>query len=368
MAKSSGAPIDALLAAAADGPENPSAVSSLLARGGEAFDALAASLRAELPIARLERFERILKDLLAARMSSPLSGDETRQLARFQRSVGFLLKYKPYAIKAASPLGYSVFLQRPGEGFSFQRHIVHKTEIFYVLDVQPGGYVFICEHDDWARLYQRPAFEAWLNGQGGPYEAFRYAPQPGDVIVIDRLNVVHTVVGCTLAEFATVSTDMVDRLHDQNEGRSIPAEFTRGYAESRLRAIRWPHTSRYVHIAASGVTQSPIVPEQIAGGTRTTFGQGAVMAAASCFAPGTAGEIAMDPKRAVALHVVEGVGTLVLGDAEEVRRQPPPAIDVSAGDLLLVPPGAYFGLVSDRAHALTVAEHRIEAATAFVRG
>ncbi len=61
-------------------------------------------------------------------------------------------------------------------------------------------------------------------------------PRPGDVIVIDKLSVVHSVVGCVLAEFATVSTDMVDRLHDQNEGAPIPAEFTRAFSEERIRA------------------------------------------------------------------------------------------------------------------------------------
>jgi len=330
------------------------------------FAALSDNLRADLPIARLEQYERVLKDLLAARMTSGLSGEEMRQVARFQQSVGFLLKYKSYAIKASSPLGYSVFLQRPGEGFSFQRHVVHKTEIFYVLDVQPGGYVFICEHDDWARLYQRATFEAWLNGGAGPYEPFRYAPARGDVIVIDKLNVVHTVVGCTLAEFATVSTDMVDRLHDQNEGRSIAPEFTRAYAEQRLRAIRWPGASRYVRIAADGVTHTPIESERIVGGWRTTFGEDRMIASAASFEPGAASAVTVDPIRAASVHVVEGKGRVLLGDAEERQRGALPAIEVSGGDLLLIPPGAHYGFVNDGPDVLKVAEHRIEAATAFI--
>ena len=65
-------------------------------------------------------------------------------------------------------------------------------------------------------------------------------PKPGDVIVIDRLNVVHAVLGCVLAEFATVSTDMVDRLHDQNAGRPTPAEFTRAFSEAGIANITWP--------------------------------------------------------------------------------------------------------------------------------
>jgi len=39
------------------------------------------------------------------------------------------------------------------------------------------------------------------------------------VFIISELGVVHTVMGCVLEEYATVSTDMVERLHDQNIGR-----------------------------------------------------------------------------------------------------------------------------------------------------
>ena len=136
----------------------------------------------------------------------------------------------------------------------------------------------------------------WFVVDGAIVEELDRGPYRGSLLVSETTGrgVVHTVVGCTLAEFATVSTDMVDRLHDQNEGRSIPTEFTRAYAESRLRAIRWPAASRYVHIAANGVTQSPIGPEPITGGMRTTFGRGAVMAAACSFARGMASEIATD--------------------------------------------------------------------------
>ena len=100
-----------------------------------------------------------------------------------------------------------------------------RRKIFYILDVLPGGYVFICDVDEWRRidrlrrlpgLVERRARCAVRSGSGLPRN-------PGDVIAIDRLNVVHTVIGCVLAEFATVSTDMVDRLHDQNEGRPIPS-------------------------------------------------------------------------------------------------------------------------------------------------
>jgi hypothetical protein len=77
------------------------------------------ALRADSPIAVLEQSERQLKQILSRELAGPLDGPRIRALASFQRDLGFLLKYKSYAVKAASPLGYSVFLQRPGEGFSF---------------------------------------------------------------------------------------------------------------------------------------------------------------------------------------------------------------------------------------------------------
>src|SRR3954463_13179356 len=116
------------------------------------------ALRAESPIAVLEQSESRLKEVLAVELAGQLDGPRIRALASFQRDLGFLLKYKSYAVKAASPLGYSVFLQRPGEGFSFQQHLTHKTEIFYVLDVLPGGYIFLCDFEDWQRVYDRAGF------------------------------------------------------------------------------------------------------------------------------------------------------------------------------------------------------------------
>src|SRR5262245_44996181 len=193
--------IDDLLDAAVEGRGRTNVVPELAARADEALPALAARLRADATIDVLERHETILKGVLQRRLESPLDGAAVRALAAFQRDLGFLLKYKSYAIKASSPLGYSVFLQNPGEGFSFQRHITHKTEIFYILDVLPDAFVYICEFDEWQRMYVRDAFVAWLDGEPNAlFERFRYRPQPGDIIVMDRLNVVHTVVGCVLAE------------------------------------------------------------------------------------------------------------------------------------------------------------------------
>jgi hypothetical protein len=139
-------------------------ITAVTAEAAAPWASLANQLRADLPIALLEQVERQLKEVLARELTAPPDGARIRALASFQKDLGFLLKYKSYAVKAASPLGYSVFLQRPGEGFSFQQHVTHKTEIFYILDVQPGGYVFLCDFDAWREMYQRETFLAWLKG------------------------------------------------------------------------------------------------------------------------------------------------------------------------------------------------------------
>jgi len=329
---------------------------------------LARQLRADSPIAVLEQFERQLKAMLAQELTATMDGARIRALASFQRDLGFLLKYKSYAVKAASPLGYSVFLQRPGKGFSFQQHVTHKTEIFYILDVLPGGYVFLCDFDVWREVYRRETFLAWLNGGADSrYERFRFAPQSGDVVVIDKLNVVHSVVGCMLAEFATVSTDMVDRLYDQNEGMPIPAEFSRAFAEEQIGRLGWPGESSRVTFGASGWSRASLPAQTVTGGRRTSFGGGdKFVASSSRLDSGASSDITSEPGRATSIHIASGSGQLILGTADEVRRATPPALAAHAGDLFLVAPGAHYRFVNDGARPLVVAEHSIEPAVAFV--
>jgi mannose-6-phosphate isomerase-like protein (cupin superfamily) len=332
------------------------------------WGSLARQLRADSPIAVLEQFERQLKELLTRELIAPPDGARIRALASFQRDLGFLLKYKSYAVKAASPLGYAVFLQRPGEGFSFQQHVTHKTEIFYILDVPPGGYVFLCDFESWREVYRCETFLAWLSGAADSrYERFRFVPQPGDVVVIDKLNVVHSVVGCTLAEFATVSTDMVDRLHDQNEGLPIPAEFTRAFAEERISRLAWPVESSLVRFGASGWSRVSLPARAVTGGLRTSFGGGdRFVASSSTLEPGASSDITSEPARATSIHIASGSGQLILGTADEVRRTSPPALAAHAGDLFLVAPGAHYHFVNDGPRPFVVAEHSIEPAVAFV--
>ncbi len=326
------------------------------------------ALRADAPIGVLEQHERQLKQILGRELAGRLDGSRIRSLASFQQQLGFLLKYKSYAVKAASPLGYSVFLQRPGEGFSFQQHVTHKTEIFYILDVLPGGFVFLCDFADWNRIYDRSSFLAWMNGAADErYERFRFVPAPGDVIVIDRLSVVHSVVGCVLAEFATVSTDMVDRLHDQNEGRSIPPEFTRAFSEARIRGLTWPETSRRVMFETTGWSRTPVTGRSVVGGEQTVFGDDDRFSASVLrIASGAQSSTFTEPVRATSLHVASGSGRLLLGTEDELRRPSPPALDAVPGDLFLIAPGAHYAFVNDGKEPLVVARHEIPPDVAFV--
>jgi mannose-6-phosphate isomerase-like protein (cupin superfamily) len=73
-----------------------------------------------------------------------------------------------------------------------------------------------------------------------------------------------------------------------------------------------------------------------------------------------------DPERAACLHVVEGNGRLLLGEAGELRRVSPPAIEMTAGDVFFVSPGAHYGLVNEGDTPLRVSEQRIPWSTAFV--
>ena len=328
---------------------------------------LSEHLSKDLPIETLERFETILKTVLRLALRGKVSGDTARTVAEFQKTIGMLCKYKSYAIKCASPLGYSIFLQNEGEGFSFQRHVTHKTEVFHVLDVKPGGYVFICDFKDWEKCYDRDSFTDWLAGNSNErYERFRYRPQPGDVFTINELGVVHTVVGCVLEEFATVSTDMVDRLHDQNKGAAIPAHFNRAYVQEQLAQISLPLTSRVVTNSPEGVRIDDIPAQEIMGGTMTPLARTAIIASRYVIDPGKTSALQIDHERAASIYIAEGVGHVIIADNIEVACTTPPSISVAAGNLLMVPAGIYYGFVSEAYCPLKLSEQKISFDVAFL--
>jgi mannose-6-phosphate isomerase-like protein (cupin superfamily) len=299
----------------------------------------------DLPFETLERLESVLKHIVRSVCAAPASGAAARELAAFQQRIGLLFKYKSYTVKAANPLGYSIFLQNPGQGFSFQRHVTHKVELFHVLHVHPGGYVFLCDYADWLRVYRPQPFARWFAGEPDPaIERFRFHPQAGDVVTIDRLNVVHTVIGCTIEEFATTSTDMVDRLHDQNPRDQIPAHFTRQYAQSRLRLLPPPgRAGRRVALTPSGFETRPLQVSPIEGGARLVLEDRFLTAARWFVDAGAATALEETGGDAVALYIFSGTGSLtILGPGETPASARP--IPVGPGDPFVVPAGVRYRL------------------------
>ena len=352
-------PIDRAVTRYAQAPDERSLLDAVVAAGLDALEPLRRALEAELPIGRVERIERAIKGVLRAAMSGPLPGADARRIARFQQRLGFLHKVKSYCVKAATPLGYSVFLQSPGQGFSFQRHLSHKVEAFRILEVAPGGFVFICSHADWADVYEPEAFAAWLAGRPDDrYERFRFTPEPGDTFVVDQLGVVHSVVGCALEEFATASTDMVDRLHDPNAGRPIPDRFTRAFARAEVARVGSPARDRRVELLSPGREVVELAREPVTGGARVTLVDSFVRAGRWLVEPGATTDPERDERRASVLRVVSGRGSLALGERAELAGDDA-ALPFEAGDLLTVAPGAWFQVRSGGG-PVELSEHRIE--------
>ena len=337
--------------------------------GRDPWDVLAAlgdRLRTDTEITELERLEDVLKRVLRHLMAPPVTAAAALRLAEFQRDLGLLLKYKSYAVKAASPLGYAVFMQEPGQGFSFQRHVEHKTEVFHVLDVLPGGYVFLCEFHEWTRDYDENTFARWLAGESDSrYDSHRISPQPGDTFVIDRLNVVHTVVGCVLEEFATISTDMVDRLHDQNVGRSVPPHFQRALVQGRLADLPSPQGDALVSYGGSTRERRPIPPVRVEGGWMTTLATRPVSARVYRVEAGRTTDYGRDEWGAASVFVRAGRGRLLLADGVRRTVDTPPALSLTAGQVTMVPPGLRFALVNDDREDFVVSEHRLPVEVAF---
>ncbi|HLP45312.1 MAG TPA: cupin domain-containing protein [Candidatus Kapabacteria bacterium] len=343
--------------------------SILSEHGIDSLNIITDFLLQELPIDAVERFERLFKDVLKEIFSHQVSGADIREIISIQERLGFLLKYKSYAIKASNPLGYSIFIQRQGEGFSFQQHIKHKTEVFHILEVLEGGYVFLCDYKDWLDNYEEKAFADWLAGSpDNRYEQFRIYPKPGDVFAINKLGVVHTVIGCILEEYATVSTDMVDRLFDQNAGKEIPANFNHHYARKILKTLKFPATSRHVTIdpCSHQKSSAEITPMIIQGGIKTILSENAMVASRYIFEPGKMSEKFYDNRFAACFYFTRGNGQLIVGTEEEVNRLSPPTIKVSQGDLFIIPNGIHYAFTADGSSPLEFSEQKIPLDIAFI--
>lgn len=320
-----------------------------------------------LDLDAVERLESIEKQLLARAFSMSLSGDHARLIADYTKSQGFIFKYKPYAVKAASPFGYSIFLQRPNEGFSYQNHLKHKTEVFHILDVLPGGFVFLCHYNDWKRHYDKPTFEAWLAGNPHPFfDRCRFVPQPGDTFIISELGIVHTVIGCILEEFATTSTDMVQRLHDQNDRANVPS-YNVDRTHEQLKKLRLPDHARKIEmLQGDQITVQTIQPDEHSYGITSTLLDDFVRASHSRILPSKSTNSCIDPERVTLIRVFAGTASVVLRDqAEHERDLQVVPILLSDGEMLAIPPGTHFIITNAMGQILTMTEHRIAPSVAL---
>ena len=106
------------------------------------------------------------------------------------------------------------------------------------------------------------------------------------------------VIGCVLEEYATVSTDMVDRLHDQNLGKTIPSDFNRRNAEATLREVGSPPQHRMVRGFGERQIEG-IEPVAVQGGERILLCDSFVRAARYAIQPGSQTALERDDDRAV---------------------------------------------------------------------
>lgn len=182
------------------------------------------ALERPMPMEAVEAIEQLAKATFRDVLADTDSGAEAADaFVTFFHRIGFLFKYKPYGVKAASPFGYSIFELHPGMGFSFQMHLEPKYEAFHILRAHPDSFLYLSTGPEWASA-GRAAAEAWGGGSGNLESDFAFDPRPGDVVRVASTEIVHTVVGCTLEEFATTSVDAVERLLDQNSrsGLTLP--------------------------------------------------------------------------------------------------------------------------------------------------
>lgn len=325
---------------------------------------LVQELSQDHPIDVVERIEAAAKELLSRRFRHEGDPEQIASAIDLSASIGMMLKYKPYGVKAASPLGYSLFFQEPGCGFSFQRHPELKTEVFHILDQQSGGFVFLCDYDDWRRVYDREAFDAWLAGEPDRrYDAFRYSPEPGDVIPIDRLGVVHSAIGCVLEEYATVSVDLVERLHNQNRLRTAPVHLSRERLAARLATLPHVEPQRIITRGADGWRTAAAPVERGSAGAVYRLATGDFHAARIVVHEGRRMLRPFVDDRAVSLFVCSGVGRLrIVGRSGQLLAA---VRSLRPGTHVSVPPGVDYEVMSDGPRALVLAEHVISPTIAF---
>jgi mannose-6-phosphate isomerase-like protein (cupin superfamily) len=342
----------------------------IISAGFAMLPVLGECLKKQNDISTTERYENVLKAILRVYCTPDLSGESARKIAKFQKDVGFLIKFKTYTIKATTPLGYTIFLHEPKKGFSFQIHKEHKVEVFHILKVIPGGYVFLCTYEDWKKTYDKESFTKWLGGEIVPkYDRFKFVPSPGDVFIVNDLNIVHTVVGCILEEFANVSGDMVDRLYDQNlaDRAHIPEKFTNEYAIEKLSELEYTQPKRLVDFRKDWSAE-PLRKEVVNGVSKSTIADIDDFTSLNyILPPDHTSEQMTDPARHIAFYAWKGEGEIKIGDHDEWKSGQPPSLRISKGDLLFIPANQIYTIINSSSSPMEITEHHIAGSVAFIK-
>jgi hypothetical protein len=176
------------------------------------------------------------------------------------------------------------------------------------------------------------------------------------------------VVGCVLAEYATVSTDMVERLHDQNVHRAIPPEFTRAYARQHILGLQIPAVATAVTLdgGADHAEKRALPAIRIPGGTRTVLVDSFLTASTYRIEPHQQTDPLRLEQDCASIHVAAGRGRLILGAEDEIASKTPPSIPLEAGDTTVVAPGLLYRFANESSDPLTIAEQRIRPAVCLI--
>jgi hypothetical protein len=201
----------------------------------------------------VERIEALAKSLWLDVLTpgGVCGGQEAVSCGSFFSAVGFFHKYKPYGVKIASPFGYSIFDLHEGVGFSFQVHLEPKVEAFFILDAKRRSLVYLSSIAEWEEKGFQWAQKA-MSGRDTPDPSGVLRPVPGDVIVIAETEVVHSVLGCVLEEYATCSVDAVERLFDQNSRDIVTLPSAHGSVADLLTASAGVAPQRFLHREVDG--------------------------------------------------------------------------------------------------------------------
>ena len=173
------------------------------------------------------------------------------------------------------------------------------------------------------------------------------------------------MIGCILEEYATISTDLVDRLYDQNAGKEIPEMFHRVYAQHRLRNLTYPARSFLVQSIDGKPRRTPLAAASLKGCSRQDLQTKDLAGSLFQIDGKKQTELHFDKDFAASLFVGGGRGNVFIGEEREFRNANPPAIPVSSGDILLIPAGMSYRVTNESADILRVSVQRIRVDVAF---